>query len=45
MRFGWKAIVADDVEMFVVFLLERLFELVACVVIGFFAWAVLHGSL
>ena len=45
MRFGWRAIVADDVEMLVVFLLDRLFEFVACLVIGFFAWAVLHGNL
>jgi hypothetical protein len=36
---------ADDVEMLVVFLLDRLFEFVACLVIGFFAWTVLHGNL
>ncbi len=45
LRFGWRATVAADVEMFIIFLLDRLFELVACLVLGLFAWAVLHGYL
>lgn len=45
MRLGWRAIVAADAGMFIIFLLDRLFELVACLVIGSFAWAVLYGCL
>lgn len=45
LQFGWRAIGAADVEMLIIFLLERLLEFVACLVIGFFAWAVLNGNL
>lgn len=44
-RFGWRAILATDTGVLVVFLLERLFELVTCLALGFFAWAVLCGYL